>query len=123
MKLTQEPSPGEYRIRRYEQGRLTVNEEEVTTSVVVSVDRLISDWSPQSVDEIALTDLDTILELEPEVVLLGTGAQQRFPERTLLRTFLTKGIGIEVMDTGAASRTFNVLAAEDRRVVAALLLR
>lgn len=123
MKLTQEPSAGEYRIRRFEPGRLTINEEEFTASLIVTADHLIGDWSPQTFDELTESHLESILELDPEVVLLGTGDQQQFPDRKLLRAFLTRGIGIEVMDTRAASRTFNVLAGEGRRVAAALLLR
>src|SRR5690625_1233913 len=123
MKLTQEPNAGEYRIRRFEQGRLTINEEEFTASLIVTADHLIGDWPPQTFDELTEPHLDSILELDPEVVLLGTGDQQQCPDRELLRAFLTRGIGVEVMDTRAASRTFNVLAGEGRRVAAALFLR
>ena len=64
-----------------------------------------------------------MLALEPEIVVLGSGTRQRFPELQLLAALLSRGIGCEVMDTGAACRTYNVLASEDRRVVAALLLQ
>ena len=75
-----------------------------------------------SVKDLARLDPSIILALDPEVVLLGTGQRQIFPGGRLSRRFFSAGIGIEVMDTGAACRTFNVLVAEQRRVVAVLML-
>ena len=63
-----------------------------------------------------------MLALQPALVLLGTGTRLRFPSAAVMATLLTRGIGIEVMDSAAAARTFNVLATEGRRVVAAFLL-
>jgi uncharacterized protein len=123
MKLTQDLAGGSYRIRSYEAGRLRVNEFELEASVVISPSEMISDWQPQTLDELTVDHFEAIHAMEPEVVLLGTGERQRFPARELLRALILRGVGVEVMDTGAASRTFNVLAGEGRRVVAALLLR
>ena len=67
-------------------------------------------------------DFDAVLEMNPALVLLGTGARQRFPSAAAMAALLTRGIGLEVMDTAAAARTFNVLATEGRRVVAGFLL-
>ena len=64
-----------------------------------------------------------LLELKPAIVLLGTGAAQRFPMPALARRLTTAQVGLEVMDTAAACRTYNILAAEGRRVAAALLMR
>ena len=64
-----------------------------------------------------------VIAQRPEIVLIGTGTRQRFPERSILTALLTRRIGVEVMDTAAACRTFNILVAEDRRVVAALFLK
>ena len=63
-----------------------------------------------------------IIALEPEVVLLGTGSAQDFPPREALIPMLRRQIGVEVMDNAAAARTFNLLASEYRRVVAAFIL-
>lgn len=60
-----------------------------------------------------------VATLEPEIVLLGTGEQQRFPHPRLTRELLTRGIGVEIMNTAAACRTYNILMLEGRRVVAA----
>ena len=65
--------------------------------------------------------IDALLELDPQVILLGTGARQIFPAMALLARGLARSIGIEVMDTGAACRTYNILMAEGRQVVAGLL--
>jgi len=64
-----------------------------------------------------------VFALQPEIVVLGSGPRQRFPEPRLLAAIMTRGIGCEVMDTGAACRTYNVLVSEGRRAVAALLLK
>jgi len=121
MKLNQEIGSG-YRIRSYEPGRVRINDDIFEHSVIVSPDRLVSDWAPQALAELEEEHLQAILDLEPEVVILGTGVVQQFPARTILQRVLKTGIGIEVMESGAACRTYNVLMAEDRRVVAALFL-
>ena len=62
------------------------------------------------------------LTLKPEILLLGTGAQLRFPHPRLYRQLIAAGIGMECMDTAAACRTYNILMGEDRKVVAGILL-
>jgi uncharacterized protein len=123
MKLTQDIGSGVYRIRSYEPGRVRINDEQIEQNVVVSPDTLIRDWEAAHVSDLTQTHIDRITALEPEVVILGTGEKQQFPERSLLRGLLQRGIGIEVMDTASACRTYNILMAEDRRVAAALILR
>jgi uncharacterized protein len=122
MKLNEATGAGDFRIRRYEPGRLTVNDEVLVRSVIVTAGELLRDWPPQRVEEIEMTHLETVIALDPEVVLLGTGERQVFPDRALLRELIVRGIGVEVMDTAAASRTYNLLMSEERRVAAVLLL-
>jgi uncharacterized protein len=74
------------------------------------------------VEDLARLDPSRILEFDPELILVGTGQRQIFPAAAFRARFLSAGIGIEVMDTGAACRTFNVLVAEQRPVVALLML-
>ena len=69
------------------------------------------------------TDFAGLLQFEPELVLLGTGAKQQFPHPALIRALTDARISVEPMDTRAACRTFNILVAENRRVVAALIIR
>jgi uncharacterized protein len=122
MKLTDERLTGTNVIRSYAPGTLRVGERNLTRSCLISANELITDWRPQSVAELTLADIEPILALDPEIVVLGSGSQQRFPPMEWTAALLTKGIGCEVMETGAACRTYNVLMSEDRKVVAALLL-
>jgi uncharacterized protein len=89
--------------------------------VLVSPSRIIKDWGPTSPDELEEEHFETLLALEPEVVLLGTGASQKFLHPARLAPLYRRQVGVEIMTTDAACRTYNVLAAEERRVVAALL--
>ena len=105
----------------YGEGYVMVNGQRRETSVLVTPERVL-DWAPASFAELAAAHFELIAGLRPEVVLLGTGAKQRFPHPRLTAPLMRAGIGLEVMDVQAACRTYNILAAEDRVVVAALLL-
>lgn len=96
--------------------------ETVTTSVVLTPDRIIRDGLPETFEQLEASHFEALMELEPEVVLFGSGAKLRFPAPALLRRLTERGMGVEVMDTAAACRTYNVLIAEGRRVTAALLM-
>ena len=85
-------------------------------------DRLITDWTPVNTDDLTADHFEELIEFEPEVVILGTGEHLHFPHPSVTAELLTQGIGVEVMDTSAACRTYNVLLSEGRQVVAALLL-
>ena len=89
---------------------------------MIAPDRLIEPWAATDARLLADTDLAPLLALEPEVILLGSGATQAFPPAATMAACLSRGIGIEVMSNAAAARTFNVLAGEGRRVVAGFLL-
>ena len=95
---------------------------QVRQSLILTPLQLITDWEPNQLDELAATHLEMILKLEPELVLLGTGSRQRFPAMDIMLPLQQAQVGIEVMDTAAACRTFNILVAEGRHVVAALLM-
>jgi uncharacterized protein len=109
-------------IRSFSEGKLHVNDRIIDRHVILTADEIISDWSPASLDNLSITDFTLALERDPEVIIFGTGLTQRFPRTQLITDIMRQGIGFETMDTAAACRTFNVLAAEQRRVVAALLL-
>ena len=109
------------RIRDYGPGRITVNQTVAERSIVVLPDR-IADWPPQDFAGLTAAHFDFLCTLQPEVVLLGTGDRLQFPSAVLTRALAQAGIGLEVMDTGAACRTYNVLAGEGRNVAAALLM-
>ena len=91
-------------------------------NLVVTPDAVATGWAPDGFAALTEADFARLLQHRPELVLLGSGATQRFPHPRLLRALSEARIGVEVMDTRAACRTFNILIAEDRRVVAALVL-
>ena len=102
-------------------GWVRVGLDEHRESLVIAPDRIVKPWIPtfEALDEKAFEQLKA---LSPEIVLLGTGARQRFPHPRLYRTLTDARIGVEVMDSAAAARTYNIIAAEGRRVAAALIL-
>ena len=115
--------PGDHHfIRSCDANGVTVTDTLYRESLVLSADRLVSDWPVRSVAELGEEHLEAVLEMEPEVVLLGTGRKQAFPAPRLLRAFFERGIGFEAMTTEAACRTFNVLVSEGRTAVAALII-
>lgn len=121
MKIHRETAAGRNVIRAYETGRITVNQETYTGSLVVLPTQLIVDWRPARFGDLTKEDFDMLASLGAEVVLLGTGARLQFPAPSLTRALVNANIGLEVMDTGAACRTYNVLLGEGRPIAAALL--
>lgn len=109
-------------IRSYREGALRVNQAEYTGSVILSANAIMPDWSARSTDALDMKLLAPALEMDPQILLLGTGDAQRFPDPRISAQIMALGIGLEVMNTAAACRTFNILASEDRKVVAALIL-
>ena len=123
MLLNEEKHTGKYIIHSYKPGKVVINDREYINSVILSPIELIADWPPQSIQELTEADLEVMVLQRPELILLGTGEKQHFPAITLLRVFIEKNIGYEIMDTGAACRTYNLLISENRKVVAGLLIR
>ncbi len=122
MKFSRDPPATTHVIRNYGPGALRIGERTFDCSLIVTAETLIEGWRPRRVDDLLPADLEPLLRLQPEVVLIGSGLRQRFPERDTLAALYAARIGFEVMDTGAACRTYNVLVAEGRRVAAALIL-
>ncbi len=122
MKMHLDPTAGAHRITGYGAGYVSVNETSLTSSFILTSEALITDWGPTSIDDLDEASLQAVIQLSPVIVLLGTGTTQRFPPSSLLAPVLAQGIGIEVMTTAAACRTYNILVAEDRPVAAALLV-
>jgi uncharacterized protein len=120
MKFTLEASSRVNLIRAYSSTEVRVGEHSVRRSCIITPDTLITDWAPGSFAELSVAHLETILALRPELVLLGTGPTQRFPPAGIRSAFTARGVGLEVMNLGAACRTFNVLVQEERQVAAAL---
>lgn len=123
MRFTQESSSARNVIRSYARDEIKINDQVYRAPVIVGSSALEQGPQVSGASDLTAAHTAAILALEPEIVLLGTGARQIFPAAEFGAQFLRAGIGFEVMDTGAACRTFNVLVAEQRRVVALLLLQ
>lgn len=122
MKLHLDVGPGQNFVTGYGDGYVAVNQERYEENLVVTPERVISDWQPKGIDGLRTEHFEFVTELAPEIVILGTGRALRFPSRELLRSLAEAHVGVEVMDTHAACRTYNILSGEGRRVAAALLI-
>jgi uncharacterized protein len=123
MKITLQTGPGVNLVRSFVPGELRVGDDVIRSSCLLTAESMDTDWPPQALSELTVAHLEHVIAQQPEIVLIGSGTKQRFPERSILTALLSRRIGVEVMDTAAACRTFNILVAEDRRVVAALFLK
>ena len=108
-------------IRAYNDGKITVNEKTISQSVVITPDGN-QPWGPRSIEELTPEHINQLCELDPELVIIGTGKALTLPPPALTVALQIRGIGVEIMAHGAACRTFNVLLAEDRRVIVALIM-
>jgi uncharacterized protein len=122
MKIHLETGDGANIIRAYGVGSITINEQTYARSLVLMPDRILDPWGPARVAELGLQDFMQVAELRPELVILGTGVRLRFPDPAMTRPLIEARIGMEVMDTAAACRTYNILMGEGRRVAAALMM-
>jgi len=122
MQLTQDRAEGYLFVRACTARAVTIVDRKLTRSFVLAPDQVVEDWPVTTAAEFDTAAADRIAALNPEVVLLGTGERQVFPPREALFALLRRRIGVEVMDNAAASRTYNLLASEGRRAVAAFML-
>lgn len=109
-------------IRQVERGRIGIGDTEFDRSIAVTVDEILEDWTSPGVAELDIAHLRPLLNRQPDIVVLGTGWSPALPPRELTFAMARLGIGFEVMDTPAACRTFNILAAEGRRPAAILTI-
>ncbi len=121
MKFSEADTSGGLTVRSYQPGAVVIGEGRFTHSLLLTPER-VTDWPPADAQSIEPAHFDPVLELEPELLILGTGASQAFPPPRTYAALMSGGIGIEIMDTGAACRTYNILMAEGRRVAAALII-
>ncbi len=122
MPLQWEKPEGLLFVRHCGEHSVTVVDRTFSQSFLLLPDAAHDSWPVDDIDQLNSDHAQACLELDPELVLLGTGRQQRFPAPQWLSLFLSKGIGCEVMDNAAAARTFNVLSQEGRRVLAAFII-
>ncbi|WP_223806955.1 Mth938-like domain-containing protein [Marichromatium sp. AB31] len=121
MKFAQTEDADSNRVQGYGPEGTQIRERRYTHALLVSAERLDPDWGPARAEALTPEHIAALLEGDPQVIVIGTGARQVFPDPAVYREAIARGVGVEFMDTGAACRTFNILLAEDRRVVAGLL--
>lgn len=109
------------RIDSYQNGIIIINGESYSSSIIVTPDKVISEWGPKSHTDLATQHIAQIITLNPEIIIFGTGKQTIQLGHELLIPVLDAGIGYEVMDTGAACRCYNLLMGEGRDVATGLL--
>jgi len=103
-------------------GYVVVNQTRHEHSLIIMPDRIIENWQVQIFQQLTAEHFEVLLPFQPEIVLLGTGTTLRFPCPSITKELIALNIGVEVMDTSAACRTYNILLAEGRNVAAALLI-
>lgn len=123
MPLDLDENKSTFQIRAYQPGQIKVNEQTLTQSIIITPSQLITDWRPQSAQELSTADLQPLINLKPAIVLIGTGGTHIFLAAEIYGELINLGMGVEVMSTIAACRTYNALSAEGRNVAAALLIR
>jgi uncharacterized protein len=109
-------------IRHVDSGAIKVGDEVLKDSFALSPDEIIRDWQATRIDQLCEDDFGQLLAANPEMILLGTGAKPEFPPRELVFSLARRGIGLEVMDTAAACRTFNILVGDGRKVAAIFIV-
>ena len=122
MPLNHERPDHTYILRAADGYSAKVNDRVLQASFLLAPNQLVEAWNPDDPNALSPEDMAPLLAMNPELILLGTGERQAFPAAAVMAACLTRGVGIEVMGNAAAARTFNVLAAEGRRVVAGFIL-
>jgi len=121
VEFTLEVPQNQFFIRSVSTAGIRVDQEVFVRPFIISSQRIVPQWDVERVEDIDEKSLQAIFDLEPEVILIGTGDKQVFLPPATQVHFFRRNLGFEVMTTDAACRTFNVLAAEGRHVVAALI--
>lgn len=123
MSLTLDENQSQFQVKGYKPGFIQVNDKTYNQSIIVTASVLITDWPPQIFSELKLEHLKSVIPLKPAILLIGTGSTLQFPPIELYGDLINHGIGVEIMDTKAACRTYNALTSENRNVAAALIIK
>jgi uncharacterized protein len=121
MELIEDVGDG-FTINSVAPGQITIGETVYTNSLIVAPTQVLPDWEITHVDQLTPMNCQALLRLNPKLILLGTGARHALPDPKVIALFGQQKIGLEVMSTAAACRTYNVVMAEGRQVVAALII-
>ena len=122
MKFSEDKIDQGYYVTGYDEGTILINGSPRTSSFIISLETLIEDWPPTHIDDLRVHHIQPLLQLEPELVLIGTGSRLKFPAIEHYAALIQQNIGVEIMDSAAACRTYNILLGEGRKVVAGIIL-
>jgi len=122
MQITQVTGENQYMVTSYAPDHVAVNGVRYSASLILRPEALLPSWAVSDAAQLRVEDLEWIRERPPEILLLGTGSRQVFPARAVWRELRMEPWGIEIMDTAAACRTYNLIVAEGRAVAAALIV-
>jgi uncharacterized protein len=122
VKLQSDPHFGANTITGYGDGYVEINKTPYEHAVLLSSDGAISPWPVVSFEELNPSHFSQMIDLKPELILIGTGKRQQFPKPELLKDLISAKIGFEIMNSQAACRTYNILVGEGRKVALALLV-
>lgn len=109
-------------IESYTQDSVSIDGEQFFSSLIISSSVIIRGWGPKTLSDVTINYLNQIMQTSPELIIVGTGLQQHFPDGDLLKQIIGFNVGFEFMDNGAACRSYNILLQENRNVTVALLL-
>lgn len=126
MKFAEDHNQARYKITAYDANSIGINGKTIEDSLILSPMEILLDWQPKNYIDLEVKHLDDLYQLDAEnaeVIILGTGQKQIFPDKSILQYLTQKKIGFEIMDTQAACRTFNIIMAEGRTVVAGLFIK
>lgn len=121
MKMTLDNAAGLNLISAYSDGQVKIHGVLYSGSLLILPTEIVTDWPVSDIASLDSKALRRIVQYQPEIVVLGTGAQQHFPDPRVFIPLMDANIGYEVMDNAAACRTFNILLSEGRNIALVLL--
>lgn len=122
MRLSLDETTQSNQISHYHPDKITVNKRDYKKSLLICANKLLSPWTEHDAAQLTADDFTLLLNCKPTIIIIGTGEKLTHLDPALIADIQQQGIGLEVMDTAAACRTYNVLLSEGRDVVAGLLL-
>ncbi len=123
MELHRDTNPATYQITAYQPGKICINHSPFIHSMLIHPTQSHAAWRPQSVDELTTRDIEQCISFQPEIILIGTGERHQQLSHSLLAPLYEARIGIEVMHSLAACKTFALLSSDQRNVLAAVIIQ
>jgi uncharacterized protein len=121
MRIDQDSTKSQYQIKAFEPGRIKINDTWYDHNLIVG-SQTLEEWSPPTIAQLNRDDFNKIVQLQPKILLLGTGNKMIMPSSQVFANLVEYNIGVEVMTSLAACRTFEALMSEDRNALAAIML-